>query len=153
MLTRLDSRQAATVIAVVLLVTILGAWLFQFAGYEPCDLCYKQRWGYYAGIPLALLVAWAGPGFRRPGLVLLALLLAGNAVFGAYHAGVEWKWWEGPSTCGGGALSGGLPNLSKPAVLCDEAALRIFGLSLAGWNAVISAGLCLLALAAARKAK
>jgi disulfide bond formation protein DsbB len=151
MLNTLTAKQTALLIAAVLFATIAGAWIFQFMGYEPCDLCYKQRWGYYAGIPLALVAALAGPRFLRPGLYLLALILAANAIFGAYHSGVEWKWWEGPSTCGAGGLSGGLPDLSKPAVLCNEAAIRILGLSLAGWNAVISAALCVLALMGARK--
>ena len=154
MLNTLTAKQTALVIAAVLFATIAGAWIFQWAGYEPCDLCYKQRWGYYAGIPLALIAALAGPRFLKPGLYLLALILAANAIFGVYHSGVEWKWWEGPSTCGAGGLStglsGGLPDLSKPAVLCNEAALRILGLSLAGWNAVISAALCMLALLGAR---
>jgi disulfide bond formation protein DsbB len=69
-----------------------------------------------------------------------------SAVFGAYHAGVEWKWWPGPDTCTGGSALGGLPDLTKPIVMCDEAAIRIFGLSLAGWNAVISAALTAVAL-------
>lgn len=152
MLNSLTQRQTLILIAAVLAATIAGAWLFQWAGYEPCELCLKQRWGYYAGIPLALIAAFSGPKAWKPGLVLLAVILAANAVFGVYHSGVEWKWWEGPATCGGGAVSGGLPDLSKPAVLCTEAAIRILGLSLAGWNAVISAGLLLLAICGLRKA-
>jgi disulfide bond formation protein DsbB len=156
MLNTLTAKRTALLIAAVLFATIAGAWIFQFMGYEPCDLCYKQRWGYYVGIPLALLTAFAGPRMLKPGLYLLALILAANAIFGVYHSGVEWKWWEGPSTCGAGGLStglsGGLPDLSKPAVLCNEAAIRIFGLSLAGWNAVISMALCALAVTGIRKA-
>lgn len=152
MLNTLTPRQGAYLIAAVLFAVIAGAWIFQFAGYEPCDLCYKQRWGYYAGVPLALLLAVLNPPWMRWGLLLLLLILIGNMVFGIYHSGVEWKWWEGPTTCGAGGLSGGLPDLSKPAVLCNEAALRILGLSLAGWNAVVSAGLALVAFAAFRKA-
>lgn len=151
MLTTLNPRQIAFLIATVLFATIAGAWIFEWAGYAPCDLCLKQRWGYYAGIPLALLFAVAGPRWLRPGLYILALILAANAVFGVFHAGVEWKWWEGPSTCAGGNFSGGLPDLTKPVVPCNEAALRIFGLSLAGWNAVISAALAVLAFWGARK--
>ncbi len=151
MLNSLTAKQTAYLIAAVLFATIAGAWIFQFMGYEPCDLCYKQRWGYYVGIPLALATGFAGPRALKPGLYLLALILAANAIFGVYHSGVEWKWWEGPTTCGAGGLSGGLPDLSKPAVLCNEAAIRILGLSLAGWNAVISAALCALALMGARK--
>lgn len=150
MLNSLTARQSTYVIAAVLLATIAGAWIFQWMGYEPCELCYKQRWAYYIGIPLALIAALAGPRALKPGLYLLALILAGNAVFGVYHAGIEWKWWEGPATCSG-SLSAGLPDLTKKAVLCNEAALRIFGLSLAGWNAVISAALAGLAVSGIRK--
>jgi disulfide bond formation protein DsbB len=75
-------------------------------------------------------------------------------VFGIYHSGVEWKWWPGPATCTAQAgFTGGLPDLSKPAVLCDTPAIRIFGLSLAGWNAVISLGLALVAFAGWRRAQ
>jgi disulfide bond formation protein DsbB len=75
--------------------------------------------------------------------------MLGSAIFGAYHAGVEWTWWPGPETCSG-AISGGLPDLTKPVVACNEAAIRIVGISLAGWNAIISAVLAVIALAGAR---
>jgi disulfide bond formation protein DsbB len=72
-------------------------------------------------------------------------------IFGIFHSGVEWKWWAGPTACtGSGGLSTGLPDLSSPVVMCDQPAIRILGLSLAGWNAVISLGLALVALAGAR---
>jgi disulfide bond formation protein DsbB len=151
MLNTLSSRQTLLLIAAVLLATITGAWLFEWAGYAPCDLCLKQRWGYYAGIPLALLLAAVAPRGLVPGLYVLALLLVANALFGVFHAGVEWGWWEGPTTCAGGSFGGGLPDLTKKVVPCNEAALRIFGLSLAGWNAVISGALAVLAIAAARR--
>jgi disulfide bond formation protein DsbB len=150
MLTTLTPRQSAFLIAAVLLAVIVGAWIFEWAGYAPCDLCLKQRWGYYTGIPLALVLAWLNPSWMKWGLGLLLLILIGNAIFGVYHSGVEWKWWEGPTTCGGGNLTGGLPDLTKPAVLCNEAAIRILGLSLAGWNAVISAGLAAIAFSGLR---
>ncbi len=152
MLNTLNPRQTAYVIAAVLFAVLAGAWIFQWAGYEPCDLCYKQRWGYYAGVPLALLLAILNPSWIKWGLLILLLILIANMIFGIFHSGVEWKWWNGPSTCGAGGLSTGLPNLSMPGVLCTEAALRILGLSLAGWNAVISAGLAVVAFAGFRKA-
>jgi disulfide bond formation protein DsbB len=87
--------------------------------------------------------------------LLLALLWLGSAVFGVYHSGVEWGWWQGPTACSGGGDSlgtgDGLPNLSQPGVMCNEAAIRIFGLSLAGWNAVISMALAILAFRSFRK--
>ena len=66
MLNSLTQRQTLILIAAVLAATIAGAWLFQWAGYEPCELCLKQRWGYYAGIPLALIAAFSGPKAWKP---------------------------------------------------------------------------------------
>ena len=151
MLNSLTPRRAALLIFAAALATIIGAWIFEYFGYAPCELCLMQRWAYYAGIPLALVVALLAPvnaGAARAGLVLLAVLWLGSMAFGIYHSGVEWKWWLGPSTCGNqSGFSGGLPDLSAPVILCDTAAIRILGLSLAGWNAVISLGLALVALA------
>lgn len=152
MLNTLSVRNAALAVAAIATATIAGAWIFEYLGYAPCPLCLKQRWLYYAGIPLALAVAAMAPakaGAARAGLVLIGLLWIGSAVFGAYHSGVEWKFWPGPDTCGGD-LSGILPDLSKPVVACDEAAVRILGLSLAGWNVVISLAMAAIALKGAR---
>ena len=151
MLSSLNARNTLLVIAAVAFATIAGAWIFEYAGFAPCALCLKQRWAYYAAIPLSLLLLAAPPSAMRMGLMVLAILWLASMVFGIYHSGVEWKWWQGPSTCGeGGGLTGELPDLTKPVVLCTEAAIRIFGLSLAGWNAVISLALAILALRAAR---
>jgi len=152
MLNKLSARNAALLISMIAMATIAGAWIFEYFGYAPCPLCLKQRELYYAGIPLALVIAAIAParaGAARAGLVLLGLLWIGSAAFGVYHAGVEWKWWPGPGTCGGD-LSGLLPDLSKPVIACDVAAIRILGLSLAGWNAVISLAMAAIALAGAR---
>jgi disulfide bond formation protein DsbB len=155
MLNRLTARNAAFVVFIVSLLTIVGAWIFQRAGYEPCPLCLKQRWAYYAVVPLSLVLALAAGSKNRStgraGLVLVGLIMLGSMVFGIYHAGVEWTWWPGPGTCEG-TLSGGLPKLgNEPVVSCDEAALRIFGLSLAGWNAVISCVLAIVAFVGAKR--
>lgn len=151
MLNSLTPQRAAYLIFAVALATVIGAWIFQYAGYAPCELCLKQRWLYYAGVPLALVVALLAPqnpGLAKAGLILLAVLWFGSMVFGIYHSGVEWKWWPGPSTCTSqSGFSGGLPDLSAPVVMCDKPAIRILGLSLAGWNAIISLGLALLAFA------
>jgi len=149
-------RNAAFAIFIVTLLTIIGAWIFQLAGYAPCPLCLMQRWPYYAAIPLAALtwyLAGSKPNLARWGLALLGLILLGSGVFGVYHSGVEWAWWPGPTTCAGSLDGGLLPELTnEPVISCEQAALRIFGLSLAGWNAVISFALAGLALAAFRKA-
>jgi disulfide bond formation protein DsbB len=150
MLNALNPPRTALFVALALFAIIAGAWIFEFAGYPPCELCLMQRWAYYGGIPLALLLGVVKPSWIRPGLVVLALLLAANAIFGAYHAGVEWGFWQGPTTCSGGDVSQGLPDLTKRGVMCNEAAIRILGLSLAGWNAVICAVLAALAFRGSR---
>jgi disulfide bond formation protein DsbB len=138
--------------------TIAGAWVFEWAGYAPCDLCLQQRWAYYVGVPLGAFAALAlVAGGRRTGaaaLGLMALLFLGGAVFGAWHAGVEWGFWPGPAGCTGSAaprasdMSDFLRQIEATRLVrCDEVAIRILGFSLAGWNAVIS--LCVSALAAA----
>ena len=151
MLEKLNPQRASLVILAVAATTIAGAWIFQFAGYDPCHLCLMQRWAYYFAVPFSLLLsvsAAANPKGARRGLYLLSLVMLGSAIFGAYHAGVEWKWWPGPETCSGD-ISGGLPDLTKKVVACNEAAIRIAGISLAGWNAIISISLTAVALAGA----
>lgn len=145
----LETRAGQALVAVfaVSTATILAAWAFELVGgYVPCPLCLQQRWPYYAVVPLAalllVLLAADSPGARlaRPGLVVIALIMAAGAGLAAYHAGVEWKWWAGPTTCAvGGGLSGGLPDFATARVVaCDEAQWRLLGLSFAGWNFVVS---------------
>ncbi len=152
----MTQRSALMLIFIVSLLTITGAFLFEWAGYAPCPLCLMQRWAYYAAIPLSLIlagIARSNAGIARWGLLLLGLIFIANSIFGIYHAGAEWKFWPGPDTCGGGSLGDGLPTLTNdPVVRCDEAAIRIMGISLAGWNALICAALAAVALkGAARK--
>jgi disulfide bond formation protein DsbB len=145
----MDRKTTLIAFLIVSMLTISGAWIFQWLGYAPCPLCLKQRWAWYAAAALAALLYFAAPSSRW-GLAALALVMAGSAAFGAYHAGVEWKFWPGPDTCGGD-LAGGLPTLTNdPVVRCDEPALLVFGLSLAAWNAVISAALAAFVFRAAR---
>jgi disulfide bond formation protein DsbB len=154
MLKRVTPRQSALLIFIVATATIAGAWVFEYFGYAPCELCLMQRWAYYAVLPLAFVIATVASSsgnLARYGLFLLGLIWLGSMVFGIYHSGVEWKWWLGPNTCGStGGMTTGLPDLSKPVILCDQAAIRILGLSLAGWNAVISLALAILAFAGFR---
>ncbi|MBL8791723.1 MAG: disulfide bond formation protein B [Rhizobiales bacterium] len=154
MLNALTPRITALLLAVGSFLLIAGAWVFEYYGYLPCELCLLQRWAYYVGVPLAALIFLWNPSWIRAALVLLAVLWLASAVFGAWHSGIEWGWWEGPVTCSGGGVAVGnglgLPDLTRTAVKCNEAALRILGLSLAGWNAVFSLLFALLALHAAR---
>jgi disulfide bond formation protein DsbB len=141
---------AAIAIAVVGAVTILSAWLFQYGlGLKPCPLCLEQRYAYYFAVPLAVMVLLGDSygGSRKvlmAALIVIALGMLWNAALGVYHSGVEWKWWAGPQECSGslddlGAASNLLEKLKSVSVVrCDEAAWRFLGLSLAGYNALIS---------------
>jgi disulfide bond formation protein DsbB len=92
MLNTLSARGSATVVALVLLAIIVGAFVFEWAGYPPCELCLMQRWAYYVGVPFAGFLALAKPGWIKPGLWVLSAVLTANAVFGVFHAGIEWGW-------------------------------------------------------------
>ena len=149
--------------AIVLLVatgTILAALGFEYIGkYLPCPLCLQQRYAYYAGIPLTFLaMAMVSSGRARgAGLLffLISLAFLANAGIGVYQSGAEWGWWPGPQACGtmqaiGGKSGGLLDKLNDTKVIkCDEAQWRFALLSFAGWNAVVSLGLCIAALKAA----
>jgi disulfide bond formation protein DsbB len=152
-----SARTAAGLILLAALATIAGALVFEHVfGLKPCPLCLVQRYPYYAAMPVALATTLVShPTWTRAGLALLALIFVVSAGLGAYHAGVEWGWWPGPSDCAGapppapGAVGDFLSQLQATRVVsCTEAAWRLFGLSLAGWNVLISLGLAGLALAA-----
>ena len=142
-------------VAVVAAATVGGAWVFQFAGYAPCELCLKQRIPYYVGAPTAalafVLALRDADVVVRVILALLAFLFVGSAIFGGYHVGVEWGLWPGPSDCTGDFAKAAssqdfLKQLQTVQVVrCDVVALRVLGLSLAGWNVLISVGLAMLA--------
>ncbi len=158
MFSRQSPGPSALGIAALAFATIAGAWAFQFAGYLPCDLCYEQRYAYYFGVPLALLTAGAAAA-KAPrallfaGFALLAAIFLYNAGLAVYHSGVEAKYWAGPTACTGTAAEpGNADDLLKQlqtvrVVRCDEVSLRVFGLSLANWNILISAALAGLAAA------
>ena len=139
-------------VCVLALVTILTALAFEYiGGYAPCPLCLQERYAYYFAVPAAL-AAWfaarvGANGAARMLLVLIAVVFLLNVGLGVYHAGAEWKWWPGPSTCGGGFdLTWGQGGIvDTPVIRCDEASWRFLWLSFAGWNAVISAVLAALA--------
>ena len=144
---------AAAAIAAIGLATILGAYFFQYAlGYRPCPLCLEQRYAYYVAIPLAALVLLGvSVGSSRKVMLLafaaIAAAMLWNAGLGAYHAGVEWQWWEGPKECAGAVSNFGpagslIDTIQRTRVIrCDEAAWRFLGLSLAGYNVLISLAL------------
>ncbi len=145
-------RTLSGMVCVLALITILIALAFEhIGGYAPCPLCLQERYAYYFAVP-AGLAAWFAArvglnGAARILLVLIALAFLCNVCLGVYHAGAEWKFWPGPSTCGGGFdLTWGEGGVvDTPVIRCDEASWRFLWLSFAGWNAAISAGLAALA--------
>jgi disulfide bond formation protein DsbB len=150
---------AAAAFAVFLLstATLCGAWFFEFAlKIPPCPLCLEQRIPYHVVIPLSLLVAIAAlvrapPKLVTVGFVAIMAAVLCNVVLGAYHAGVEWHFWAGPTDCTGpltdlktgGSIINQLQSIH--VVRCDEAAWRFLGVSLAGYNVLISLALAALA--------
>lgn len=136
------------------LALLLGAFGFQMMGYAPCKMCIWQRWPHAVAIVIGV-VAFFVP---RAGLLYLGALAAlTTAAIGVFHAGVELKWWQGPTTC----TSGDISNLSTdelmtqilnaPVIRCDEIAWQFMGISMAGWNAILSFCLVGLWIAAARR--
>jgi disulfide bond formation protein DsbB len=147
-------------IAFAALAILATVWALELAGYRPCELCLTERYAFYVGAPLALLSAFAAGrgevGWVRLGFIALALIFLANAVFAGYHAGVEYHFWEGPTACTG-SLTGSLnvADLIKQAqaaqpVRCDEPAMRVLGISLAGWDVVASAAIAFYSALAAR---
>ncbi|MBN8913387.1 MAG: disulfide bond formation protein B [Rhizobiales bacterium] len=146
----------ALFLATAVILTALG---FEYlAGYAPCPLCLLQRYAYYAGIPLLFVaMALTAEMPRVAAFIFLAVALAflANAGLGVYHAGVEWKFWPGPVTCGTAQAlptnaSDLLSSLGTTHVpRCDEAVWTFAGLSMAGWNAIVSFLAFVLALKAA----
>lgn len=140
---------------------LCGAWFFQYVlGYAPCIMCYWQRYAHMAVFAIALAVilsravfgsgsagkARGLPLWLGPALLMLALLY--SAGLGSFHVGVEFGWWEGPKACAAGAIGdlpkidpndplGFLDNPIKPPA-CSDVAWAFLGISMAGWNALIS---------------
>ncbi len=149
-------RAALLIVLAVSLATIGGALVFEHGfGLVPCPLCLEQRKPYYAAIVLSLiflaLKGKASDRILRAGLVLLALILVAGSALGVYHAGAEWGFWPGPSTCSQGALGGLNTNdlmgslKGTRVVSCTEVQWRFLGLSLAGYNVLIAGFLALVA--------
>jgi disulfide bond formation protein DsbB len=142
-------------------VGALGAALFfqYVVGLAPCVLCIWQRWPYVAVVVLSVLALLLRRRRRVAALLLglsgLALLI--GAGIGVFHVGVEQHWWSGTSGCGAAAGATTLEELraqvlAAPVVRCDEAAWSLFGISMAGYNVVLSLVLSLFAFVACRKA-
>lgn len=145
------------------LAMLAGAHSFEIFGkMAPCPLCLRQRDVYWAAMAMAVagLVLWQRKPANRYLVALnmmLGLVFVTGAVVATYHAGVEWKFWAGPAGCSGGAATGIeeidlLKSLDQKiaTVSCTEAPWRMFGMSMAGYNAAASAVFAVLSFIAAR---
>ena len=117
-----------------------GAYLSEYGfGLVPCEMCWWQRYAHFAALGIALLSTVAQPKRVWIALAGLAILVAG--LIGGFHAGVEYGWWEGLTTCSTPSLGGGDPLeaiMNAPLVRCDEVQWSLAGISLAGFNFLIS---------------
>ncbi len=132
------ARALALIIPGALMAGALGSQYI--GGLVPCEMCLWQRWPHYAAIGLAAL-AFVLPQRALVWLAALAILISGS--IGIFHAGVEYHWWEGLTQCSQVPGSGGSGNIladimKTPLVRCDQAQWSLFGISLAGYNAMIS---------------
>jgi disulfide bond formation protein DsbB len=169
MTTILSPRPALTTASLLVLgmAAVIGSALaFEYiGGYIPCELCLLQRKPYYIGLVIGVITLIA-VAMRLPArvtkslILLLGVIMLISTGLGIYHAGVEWHFWEGPSACsatsgagfnGTGDILTQLNSFKGPS--CTEAALRIFGISLAGWNVVTSLILASIAFLGAKRIK
>lgn len=118
-----------------------GAFMFQVLGYAPCKMCIWQRYPHAVAIAIGAIAFFV----PLPALLLLGALAAlTTAGIGGYHMGVEQGWWEGPTSCSSAPIGNVDPAalfeqiMAAPLVRCDEIAWQLLGLSMAGWNMVIS---------------
>ena len=131
------------------LALLAGAFAFQhLGGLQPCPLCLTQRWPHAAAVLVGAVILGTGAYRFAPLGAIAALTTAG---YGAYHVGVEQKWWAGPGTCSGGTDRTGMSAedilndlLTAPIVRCDEIPWELAGISMAGWNALASLALVFL---------
>ena len=120
---------------------LAGAYVSEYGfGLFPCEMCWWQRYPHFAAVALALLSTVAQP--KRLWIALAALAILASGLIGAFHAGVEFGWWEGVTACASHVEAGGDPLeaiMNAPLVRCDVAPWTLAGISLAGFNAIISA--------------
>lgn len=136
------------------LALLSGAFIFQAFGFAPCELCLLQRWPHAAAIligTIALLTGWRNLAWAG------ALAAMATAAVGLYHTGVERGFWIGPTACSSSPVEGLSAEelmsqiLTAPLVRCNEVTWSLFSLSMASWNAVLSLGLVLIWVMAARR--
>ena len=119
---------------------LAGAYISEYGfGLYPCEMCWWQRYAHFAAVALALVSTVAQP--KRLWVVLAGVAVLASGLIGAFHAGVEYGWWEGFTACTSNVQGGGDPLeaiMNAPLIRCDVAQWTLAGISLAGFNAIIS---------------
>lgn len=153
----LNSRLAAPIVALTAPLLLYGGALVSQYGFglHPCEMCYWQRWPHQAAILLALvaLLLRRSDKAMRTLTFFAAVAIAASGAIGIFHAGVEYGFWEGITTCATGA-SGPVTLdsiMNAPLIRCDTAQWTLFGISLAGFNAIFSLGAAALVLTLLRR--
>jgi disulfide bond formation protein DsbB len=135
--TRFDKARALSF--AVPAVLLAGAWGSQLiGGLYPCEMCHWQRWPHYAALGLAALAFILPQGVRRTLVWLAALAILISGGIGAWHAGVEYGWWPGITHCTAPPSGSFADLINAPLIRCDQVQWQLFGISLAGYNAIIS---------------
>ena len=151
---RASRLKQARLLALLVPSGLLGGALFSqyVGGLYPCEMCYWQRWPHGAAILLAL-AAFFLPSRARMLVMLAALAIAISGIIGVFHAGVEMGWWEGITHCTATGATSLNDILSVPLVRCDQVQWEWIGISMAGWNAILSlsGAAAILALAGSRR--
>ncbi|WP_420607377.1 disulfide bond formation protein B [Novosphingopyxis sp.] len=150
--------RAARRLALLIPAALLGgAYLGQYAfGLYPCEMCWWQRWPHFAALALALLSFTVKGAAIRPVLLLAGLAILISGLIGGFHSGVEYGWWEGVTSCSSTIEAAGGDYLdaimNAPIVRCDQVQWSLFGISLAGYNFLISvAGATVIFVMASRR--
>lgn len=147
------ARLIALATPLTLLAGALGSQYF--GGLYPCEMCHWQRWPHYAAVPLAALAILLRDRAVAPALLYLAALaIFISGAIGAFHAGVEYGWWQGLTSCAATPTTGGdflTDILEAPVIVCDQPQWTFAGISLAGFNAILSIGAALLVIRLARR--
>ena len=146
------------IILLISILIVLSVHLLEFLGYAPCDLCIKQRWAWYLIICICLISTVFYNKLYPYYIALIAILFLGNTIFSGWHVGIEWGFWDGPETC-----STALQSLkdhdnfldkiksTNNFIPCNEAPIRVLGISLAGYNSFISLIMFLYSISILRK--
>jgi disulfide bond formation protein DsbB len=135
------ARTLALATPVALLAGALGSE--HIGGLFPCEMCHWQRWPHYAAVPLALIaILLRGNAAGSIALALAALAILASGALGVLHAGVEYGWWQGFTSCARITATGDFfaDIAAAPIISCEQPQWTLAGISLAGFNAIISIG-------------